>query len=89
MTESVKNSIIIDAAGVYYRELNQQLREAVAGGATRIELRNVQGQRYIGTDLGKPVEIEIYGTPGNDCASASWQRWARAASEAGASRRFS
>jgi glutamate synthase domain-containing protein 3 len=29
-------------------------------------LRNVYGQRYIGTDLDKPVEIEIFGTPGND-----------------------
>ncbi|MDH5696497.1 MAG: hypothetical protein OEZ00_07885, partial [Dehalococcoidia bacterium] len=27
---------------------------------------NVHGQRYIGTDLDKPVELEIFGTPGND-----------------------
>jgi glutamate synthase domain-containing protein 3 len=67
MTESVKNTIVrIDAGGVYYRDLNTRLREAVADGATRIELRNVHGQRYIGTDLDRPVEIEIYGTPGND-----------------------
>ncbi|MFC2069505.1 hypothetical protein ACFLTP_10965, partial [Chloroflexota bacterium] len=30
------------------------------------ELHNVYGQRYIGTNLNKPVEIEIFGTPGND-----------------------
>jgi len=62
-----KNSIVkIDASGVYYRELNDVLREAIGNGTRRIELRNVYGQRYIGTDLNVPVEIEIWGTPGND-----------------------
>ena len=56
----------INASNVYYRDLNARLREMVAGGATKIDLRNVHGQRYIGTDLNKPVEIEIFGTPGND-----------------------
>jgi len=56
----------IDASGVFYRELNARLREAVSNGTRKIELRNVYGQRYIGTDLDKPVEIEIFGTPGND-----------------------
>ncbi len=56
----------IDASGVRYRELNTQLRKLVSGGARKIELKNVYGQRYIGTDLEKPVEIEIFGTPGND-----------------------
>ncbi len=56
----------IDAGGVFYRELNARLRDAVANGAQRIKLRNVYGQRYIGTDLDRPVEIEIFGTPGND-----------------------
>ncbi|HEX77763.1 MAG TPA: hypothetical protein G4O03_05045 [Dehalococcoidia bacterium] len=56
----------IDAKGLFYRELNARLREAVWNGTRRIELRNVYGQRYIGTDLDRPVEIEIFGTPGND-----------------------
>jgi len=56
----------IDAAGVYYRDLNTRLREVVSNGTRQIEVQNVFGQRYIGTDLNKPVEIEIYGTPGND-----------------------
>jgi glutamate synthase domain-containing protein 3 len=61
------NQIVkIDASGVYYRELNTRLREAVTNGTRKIELHNVYGQRYIGTDLDKPVEIEIFGTPGND-----------------------
>ena len=63
----IKNSVVkIDAAGVYYRELNIALREAASNGARKIELYNVYGQRYIGTDLDKPVEVEIFGTPGND-----------------------
>jgi len=58
--------IDIDASGAYYRDLNTTLREAVSDSAQKIELYNVHGQRYIGTDLDKPVEIEIFGTPGND-----------------------
>ena len=61
------NSVVeIDAQDILTRELNMRLREIVANGTRRIELRNVYGQRYIGTDLDKPVEIEIFGTPGND-----------------------
>jgi len=56
----------IDATGIYYRELNARLRSAVSNGAQRIKLHSVHGQRYIGTGLDKPVEIEIFGTPGND-----------------------
>ena len=56
----------IDASGVYYKDLNTDLREAVDNGVGKIELHNVYGQRYIGTDLVKPVHIEIFGTPGND-----------------------
>ena len=61
------NSVVkIDASGVFYRELNARLRDVVLNGTQKIELQNVYGQRYIGTDLNKPVEIEVFGTPGND-----------------------
>ena len=56
----------IDAANVHYRELNRMLREAVSGSARRLELHNVFGQRYIGTNLAGRTRIDIYGTPGND-----------------------
>ena len=62
----MKEAVTIDARGIFYRELNAKLRQAVLNGTQKIELRNVYGQRYIGTDLDKPVEIEIFGTPGND-----------------------
>jgi glutamate synthase domain-containing protein 3 len=56
----------IDAAGVSTRDLNKRLREMVLNGAQKIELINICGQRYIGTDLDCEVDIEIVGTPGND-----------------------
>lgn len=69
MAKKANMIVKIDAAGVSHREINAKLREAVNGGAEKIELRNVHGQRYIGTDLDRPVEIEIFGTPGNDLGS--------------------
>lgn len=58
--------VTIDATGVYYRDLNARLREVSNNGTRKIEIHNVCGQRYIGTNLSKPVEIDIHGTPGND-----------------------
>ena len=67
ITRGKSNSVIeIDAWGILTRELNMRLREAASNGTRKIRLRNVYGQRYIGTDLDEPVEIEIFGTPGND-----------------------
>lgn len=58
--------MIIDAKGIYYRQLNEMIKEAVEAGETDIVLQNVNGQRYIGTNLGRPVNITIHGVPGND-----------------------
>lgn len=63
------STVRIDAAGISTRELNTLLRDAASNGTRKIELGNICGQRYIGTDLGRPVEIEIFGTPGNDLGS--------------------
>ncbi len=56
----------IDTRGVYYKQLNARLRELSSDGVAKIELDNVCGQRYIGTDLNRQIDIEIKGTPGND-----------------------
>ncbi|WP_418791627.1 hypothetical protein [Phosphitispora sp. TUW77] len=56
----------IDAKGLYYKQLNDMIQEAVGEGAEKIVLTNVNGQRYIGTRVARPVEIEIKGVPGND-----------------------
>jgi glutamate synthase domain-containing protein 3 len=64
---SIENGVYkIDADSMHYRELNQLLRALDIKGAEKIEIHNVYGQRYIGTDLRTAMEIEIYGTPGND-----------------------
>ena len=56
----------IDAQGMYYRDLNVNIREAVTSGATTIELKNVNGQYFIGDGINRPVTITINGVPGND-----------------------
>ncbi|OPY52839.1 MAG: Molybdenum-containing formylmethanofuran dehydrogenase 1 subunit C [Methanosaeta sp. PtaU1.Bin060] len=60
----------IDAAGLETRELNDHLRDLMLAGTEKAVLKDVCGQRYIGTRLYSPehrkMEIEIFGTPGND-----------------------
>lgn len=60
----------IDATGILTRDLNDRLRDLMLAGTKNIILKNVCGQRYIGTRLYSPqrlkVDIEIFGTPGND-----------------------
>ena len=64
--ELTEKTAKIDATGMYYRDLNSLLRNLDANGVENIEIRNVYGQRYIGTDLDNHINIDIYGTPGND-----------------------
>lgn len=66
MSDSKANTVQIDAKGVYYRDLNVSVREAIARGAARVELLNVNGQRYIADGLDGTVNIEVHGVPGND-----------------------
>ena len=57
----------IDAENVYYKQLNEAVRGAFADGAKTVVIKNVNGQRYIGTGIkGKDLRIEVRGTPGND-----------------------
>lgn len=56
----------IDACGMTYRELNHELTALVQQGGDHITVRNVNGQRYIGTNLNHEVRLELWGTPGND-----------------------
>ncbi len=60
-------TVKVNAEGLYFKDLNCLLRQLIdADGLERIEIHNVCGQRYIGTDLNTNVKIDIYGTPGND-----------------------
>ncbi len=56
----------INAEGIYYKELNCILRTLITQDIERIELHNVCGQRYLGTDLDTKIQIDVYGTAGND-----------------------
>jgi glutamate synthase domain-containing protein 3 len=60
----------IEAKGIYYKELNEKIQEALDNGAKKIILDNVNGQRYIGDGLrGSNIKVIINGTPGNDLAA--------------------
>jgi len=59
----------IDAAGLHYRQLNEQIKAAAAAGETDFELSNICGHRYIGCGIDKPINIHIDGIPGNDLAA--------------------
>src|SRR5512138_141249 len=59
----------INASGMYYRDLNSKIRDAVASGAEAIQLDNVNGQYFIGDGINRPVTITINGVPGNDLAA--------------------
>ncbi len=50
----------------HYREVNSKVKELVLKGAKKVILREVYGQRYIGTGIKGKVKIEVYGTAGND-----------------------
>jgi len=58
---------LIDARGIYYRELNKKIRSLADAGANHIIIKNVRGQRYIGDGITNPdLVIEIEGVPGED-----------------------
>jgi glutamate synthase domain-containing protein 3 len=59
----------INAKGVYYKELNEQVRAAILSGEPEITIDNVNGQRYIGDGLTATTTITINGVPGNDLAA--------------------
>jgi len=63
----------IDAHGLGYREINEEILRRVLMGRKVIRVVNVNGQRYIGNNLPRHgisgVTVEIYGTPGNAMAN--------------------
>src|SRR5512136_2409995 len=71
--KGMKDMVEIDATNLATRELNDRLRDLLIAGTKKVVIRNVYGQRYIGTRLYTPehlkMEIDIFGTPGNDLAA--------------------
>lgn len=66
-------TVQIDAQNLKTRELNDRLQDLMLSGERKVTIRNVCGQRYIGTRLYSPqkhqMNIDIFGTPGNDLAA--------------------
>jgi glutamate synthase domain-containing protein 3 len=61
------NVVKVDAEGLYYKDLNCLMREIIKDKTVeKIEITNVCGQRYIGTDLNTTIPIDIKGITGND-----------------------
>ncbi len=58
--------VVLEAKGVYYRDLNERLKVLVDQGKDEFVLENVNGQRYIADGISTPVTIHINGVPGND-----------------------
>jgi glutamate synthase domain-containing protein 3 len=50
----------------HYKELNEEIVQAVQAGVAELTLEDVNGQRFIADCLKGKLKIDIYGTPGND-----------------------
>lgn len=68
MPSDVTDVTVLDATGVHYRDLNEMIREAVDAGASEIELRGINGQRFICAGSTADVTVRVNGVPGNDLA---------------------
>jgi len=62
-------TVLIDAKGLHYRELNKRVKEVLLSGAGKLVIDNVNGQRYIGDGINGQQTLIINGTPGNDMAA--------------------
>ena len=50
----------------HYKQLNEEVFQAVQAGVAELTLEDVNGQRFIADCLTGKLKIDIYGTPGND-----------------------
>ncbi|HEY4699591.1 MAG TPA: hypothetical protein VIH27_04380 [Nitrososphaerales archaeon] len=64
-TSHCKTSIV-DARGLDGHRINELILEAIANNEKNITIKNVTGQRYIASGLRGDINIEVFGTPGND-----------------------
>lgn len=65
--ELQRKTVGINARAIYYKELNKQIQELARQGVRHIILKNVRGQRYLGSALAyEDLYLEIYGIPGED-----------------------
>jgi glutamate synthase domain-containing protein 3 len=60
------NKVEIDAKGLHYTPLNQQIRKAVKDGVKEITVRNIMGQRFIADGLKGELSLILHGVAGGD-----------------------
>ncbi|MEM1994763.1 MAG: hypothetical protein QXW32_04730 [Nitrososphaerales archaeon] len=72
-SDSTSDAHIVDASNLSTQELNQTIFEMVKNGIKRLKVLNVNGQRYIGSNLAclecKDVEVTLVGYVGNCLAN--------------------
>lgn len=61
--------MLIDAKGMYYKELNEIIRDKISKGVKSFKIINVNGQRYIGDGITGRIKIHVSGIAGNDLAA--------------------
>lgn len=67
MTKKTNTKIkTISSNGLHFRELNSLIKKELARGASKLKIAEVNGQRYIGTGIGKKVQLDVWGTAGAD-----------------------
>ncbi|NPV90303.1 MAG: hypothetical protein HPY50_05990 [Firmicutes bacterium] len=59
----------IDASGVHYQQLNQDIHELLDSGISNILVKNVAGQRFIGCGIKGSPHLTLAGVPGNNLGS--------------------
>ena len=59
----------IDARGLHYQQLNQDIHDLLEGGARSILVKNVAGQRFIGCGVKGQSKLTLRGVPGNNLGS--------------------
>jgi len=62
--------VVLDAKGIHYKKLNTKVRELLTSGVAEVQIKNVNGQRYIGDGIrSTKSKLTLEGTPGNDMAA--------------------
>ena len=66
LQEKPAESLELDVRDVPYRELNNYIRRVVERGSRRFRLNGINGHRYLATGIEVPIEMDVYGVPGQD-----------------------
>lgn len=66
MPKRIEIDAMPEGCKLFYKDINRQIRKAIADGNDYIVLKNIAGQRYIGAGLKGDYTIEVFGDAGLD-----------------------